>query len=404
MPVHSRHNRRRTRWAAIAGTVLLAIVVCAGCGKGAGPTKNSSATSAHIGGSNCTTREATSASLTGVHPDFVPVPSSPLGVVTAADGKWSFVSLASSIGALSDGSFPPRLEHQIPLGVSAFGEALTPDGRYLLVADGAGGALVVDVDRIEADIPDAVVGTLASDGHGSIEVAVTTDGRFAFVSLEGSGGLAVFNLATALSQGFGPNDFIGIVPLGEAPVGLAISPDGKWLYATSEAEPGARSGGLGTLSVVDVRKAESAPAQGVASTVAAGCSPVRVVVSADGATVWITARGSNELLAFSSARLVSDPVHALVARVPVGAAPVGLALVNGDARVVVANSNRFNARGATAQLTVVDAQAALDGRPAVLGTVSAGRFPREMAASETTLLVTNYDSDQVEAIRTKTLP
>ena len=65
-------------------------------------------------------------------------------------------------------------------------------------------------------------------------MATSPDGRFAFVSLEDSATIAVFNLQQALTRGFGPADFTGTIPVGIGPVGLAVSPDGRWLYATSE--------------------------------------------------------------------------------------------------------------------------------------------------------------------------
>jgi hypothetical protein len=55
-------------------------------------------------------------------------------------------------------------------------------------------------------------------------VAVSPDDRFAFVTLELSDSMAVFDLRKALASGFGPADFVGTVPLGTAPVGLAMSP------------------------------------------------------------------------------------------------------------------------------------------------------------------------------------
>ena len=55
--------------------------------------------------------------------------------------------------------------------------------------------------------------------------------------------------------------------------------------------------------------------------------PVRVITSADGADVWVTARGSDDLLCFSAARLASDPARALVATARVGEASVGPAFI-----------------------------------------------------------------------------
>jgi DNA-binding beta-propeller fold protein YncE len=340
---------------------------------------------------------------------MVSVTTQPFGVVTTADGRWSFVSSATGIDILNDKSFPPKFDHQVSVPVSPVGEAITPDSRYLLAAGGQG-AVVIDIAAAEANTSDAVLGSFTSGGQGAIEVAVSPDSRFAFVTEEGSADLAVFNLAAALADGFGPQDLVGNVPLGLAPVGVAVSPDGRWLYVTSEAQrpstsslPGARTPGVGTLSVIDLTKAESQPNLSVVSTVTAGCSPVRVVVSRDGSTVWVTARGSDALLGFSASSLVSDPVHAHIAQVRVGEAPVGLALVKEDTFVVVADSNRFGAPRATADLSVVDVAAALHGQPAVLGTIPAGLFPRELAVNGSTLSVTNFGSGQVEAIDTRTL-
>ena len=78
-----------------------------------------------------------------------------------------------------------------------------------------------------------------------------------------------------------------------------------------------------------------------------------------------------------------------VAIVRVGEAPVGLMAVHGGL-IVVADSNRFGAAGAIADLDVVSVADALDGHPAVLGHVASGRFPREMAVppgDDGTLLV-----------------
>jgi DNA-binding beta-propeller fold protein YncE len=138
----------------------------------------------------------------------------------------------------------------------------------------------------------------------------------------------------------------------------------------------------------------------VVATVDAGCSPVRVITSADGGVVWVTARGSDRLLGFSAARLRTDPARSLIASVEVGEAPVGLALVDGGSRIVVADSNRFSAAGASSSLAVVGAAAALAGRPGLLGYLPAGGFPREMALEPggRTLLVSNFSSGQLEAV------
>jgi DNA-binding beta-propeller fold protein YncE len=347
---------------------------------------------------------------------MAPVAGRPFGVAVSPDGRWTFVALsgASTVGVFrNEDPGAPVAVRTVAVPGQPLGEVLTRGGRYLLAADWLGGATVIDASRAEQGRPGAVLGTLsAPQGSGAVEVAVSPDDRFTFVSLEDSAELAVFNLQRALAHGFSPSDFVGTIPVGEAPVGLAVSPDGRWLYATSEIEQQARpSGGSllgsqGTLTVINVRRAETDPASSVMTTVTAGCNPVRVIVSADGSVIWVTARESDFLLGFSAARLLSDPAHALIARVRVGQAPVGLALVDNGTRIVVADSNRTSAPGAASGLAVVSVAAALAARPALLGYVRAGGFPREMALEPggRTLLVTDFSSQQLEAVNTTGLP
>ncbi len=353
----------------------------------------------------CSTATAPAPGLTGVPTVLESAPGSPFGVVVTADGRWSFVALPGigAVGVFQIGrSGIPGMVNQVTLTGQPFGEALTHDGRYLLAADDTDGAMVVSVGRAERGEADAQVGTLGSGApDGAIEVAVSPDDRFAFVSLENSASIAVYNLQLALAKDFNAADLVGMIPVGTSPVGLAVSPDGRWLYAT-----GFAAGGQGTLAVIDLRRAETDPAAAVTATVDAGCSPVRVITSADGSVVWVTALDSDRLLGFSASRLLTDPVRSLVASIEVGEAPVALALVDGGSRIVVADSNRFSAPGATSSLAVVGVAAALAGRPALIGYLPAGGFPREMTLEPggRTLLVSNYSSGQLEAVGVADLP
>jgi DNA-binding beta-propeller fold protein YncE len=355
----------------------------------------------------CTTVTARAPRLASVGTSMTRVPGTPFGVVGTHDGMWDLVSLGSFLGVLRNTSAGPVLVHRVrlPAGNSARGEALTPGGRYLLAA-WAGGANVLNVSTAEQGRPGAVIGTLSGGPGltGAFEDMATAGGRFAFVTIAGSASVAVFDLRRALASGFGPADFVGTIPVGRAPLGMAMSPDGRWLYVASErAAPAARHG---TLSVISVRTAETDPAAAVVATADAGCEPVRVTASADGEIVWVTARGSNALLGFSAGRLISDPRHALISWLRVGEEPIGLAIVDRGSRIVVADSDRFRIRGASATLAIVDVPAALAGRPALLGYLRAGLFPREMAVvpGAHTLLVDNYRSRQIESVNLAELP
>jgi hypothetical protein len=90
-----------------------------------------------------------------------------------------------------------------------------------------------------------------------------------------------------------------------------------------------------------------------------------------------------------------------LAQVEVGEALVGVALVDHDRLLVVADSNRFGL-GSVANLAVVSTGAA----PLTLpGFIRAGEFPRDMAVSRDgkTLIVGNYGSGQVEEVVVATL-
>lgn len=137
----------------------------------------------------------------------------------------------------------------------------------------------------------------------------------------------------------------------------------------------------------------------------ADCQPVRAVTAANGTQVWVTARASDDVLCFTAARLATDLSRALAAVVRVDEAPVGLTVVRDGSLIVVANSNRFGASGAHAYLSVINVADALNGRPAIVGQIPAGLFPRDTAtAPNGTVLVSNFSSGQVKAVDTATIP
>lgn len=207
-------------------------------------------------GSVCDTAVAAGPVLRRVPRADVSVPGNPFDVVADGDGRWSFVTLNRSVEVLSNRSLAAAAGHQLRLPGIPRGEQLTHDGRYVLVAEGSGAA-VIDAARAESGTAGALVGMRSSPaGRGAVEVAASLDDRFAFVTIEKSHSLAVFDLHKALTSGFGPSDFVGTVPLGIAPVGLAVSPDGHWIYATSQT--GKRDGSVGqrtgTLTTIELRR------------------------------------------------------------------------------------------------------------------------------------------------------
>ena len=351
----------------------------------------------------CTRAAASAPGLPHVSSQVVNLGGSPFGVAVTPDGRYSFVAIGDEVAVLSDRASPqaPVVAATVPAPGAGKTEVITGNGRYLLAAAGSG-AYVISVARAEHGGAGAVLGTLAGPpGNPANEVSVSPDGQFAFITFQNHGDVAVFDLPEAIAGGFGRAGFRGLITLGAGaqPQGMASSPDGRWLYVTGESQSG-------RLYVINMRRAETDPRHAVQASAAAGCAPARVIVSRSGADVWVTDRDSNALVAFSAAKLLSDPGRSLIARVRLGQTPIGLSFVDGSKAIMVADANTRAVPGAD-NLALVSTSLALRGRPGALrGFIAAGRVPRELALEPggKTLLSTDNGSGQLQAIDTGSLP
>ena len=371
---------------------------------GGGGSRPASGLSANIRAPAPTRATAPARHLTTVRQQAITVGGSPFGVVVTSDGQYSFASLGNAVAVLKNGSGSQALTRvaTIPAPGAKKSLAITPDGQYLLAAAGSG-AYVINVKDAEAGNGNgAVMGKITSGAASlqSVEVSISPDGRFAFITLQNSGTMAVFDLRKAMAGGFGTSGLRGLMPIGPAPVGIAQSPNGQWLYVTSEVPSGGR------LFVINMHVAETNPMNGTKTSVAVGGGPARVIVSPDGSVIWVTDRDSNALVALSAAKLLSDPSHSIIARVSVGENPVGLAFVKDGKEIVVADANLIPIPGDD-NLALIDTQKAESGQPgALLGYISAGRTPRELALEPDgkTLLAADNNSGQLQVIDVGSLP
>ena len=337
----------------------------------------------------------------------VSVPGSPFASVSTRDGSVLFVSVSGApSGVVVFRVTAKGLERIGFVGLrtpNAFGMALLGDESTLLVADGDGVALV-DATAARSGAHTDPVYVDDDSGAGTIEVIATPDGRTAFASDENLAQVTVLRVQRQPSGAPGAVR-IGRIAVDRGPVGFAFSPDGATLYLASEI--GIRSGAsldasgqltrtcpagtaIGTLTAIDVARAT------VVAHLAAGCSPVRVVVTANGATVWVSVRGEDRVVAFDAAKIRTDPTHAFAAQAAVGSAPVGMALLAHDSLLAVANSNRFDTGSTASTVTVLQLGAA----PSQRSSFATGSFPREFSVSPngSTLFLTNYNSRTVQMI------
>jgi hypothetical protein len=258
---------------------------------------------------NCSTRVSAGRPIVVPPPGRVPLTGQPFATLALPGGRWAVASLTigTSSGAhgglalLAVGGTAARLVRTVMLPSSlsgAEGMTITHDGRLLLVAAGTATG-VFSVPALEHGSHHSLLGILADTGTAQTEVAVSGDGKYAFVTDETSGELSVFNLALALRKGFRAHGVAaGLVPLAPGTVGVADAPGSATVYVTTLGGYGDR----GILWAIDASRAEhGAGRAAVLARAAAGCQPVRVAVSPGGKTIWVTALQSNALLAFAAA-------------------------------------------------------------------------------------------------------
>ena len=156
---------------------------------------------------------------------------------------------------------------------------------------------------------------------------------------------------------------------------------------------------MGAIVVIDMKRATSDPSKSVLRRVPAGCNPVRVVASQTG-RVYVTARGSNALLAFTERELTGTGPDPKAAQVAVGTSPVGVALIDGGRQIVVANSDRFNTGAAAPSLYVMASAGVGVSSTSAFGMMPTRGFPREIRATADghSLLVTNFSAGTLQIV------
>jgi DNA-binding beta-propeller fold protein YncE len=311
-----------------------------------------------------------------------------------------------------------RFGHHIPLTAAASGLALVRDETFLAVTNNHGMVLLDALVARDAH-RDAVIST-AHYGRDlqTVQVLESPDRQWLFASDEHNRTVSVLDLDRLISGATGADVLTCQIRVDLSPVGIALSIDGRYLYVACEMSrvpapdlvnwfvwAATMHGNLrraGVLSTIDLEKVSTDPERAVVANTVAGGHPVRVEHSHGHRVAWVTARASNQLKAFSTDKPEApEPI----ATVPVGPAPVGLAVLEDLGVVLVANSNRFAATAQRETLCVVDMDLALTGQSAILGHIPVGSFPREIVVDDAggVIYVSNFNSQSLSVINIESL-
>ncbi len=229
------------------------------------------------------------------HPTDIAVGSVPIGAAVTPDGKTLFVVNGGS-GTVSTIDVKTRTKNatDIPVGTNPRGVAVTPDGKTAFVTNANFGATLfpsgdsvstIDVKTRAKNPNDIAVGSLPT------QVAITPDGKTAFVTNGGSGTVSTIDVKTRT------NHFTGIA-LGQ---GVAITPDGKTAFV----------GGVESVSTIDVKTGTKHPGDiAVGPFEGAG-----VTITPDGKTALVT-NGLGSVSTIDVKTRTKNPTD-----IPVGAAP-----------------------------------------------------------------------------------
>jgi YVTN family beta-propeller protein len=200
-------------------------------------------------------------------PDDIAVGALPLGVAVTPDGKTAFVTNLRS-GTVSTIDVKTRTKDPTDITVGPYPAVVkvTPDGKTAFVTNfgpftslnvptpgSIGTVSTIDVKTRAKDPTDIVV------GPGAVGLAITPDGKTAFVANRSGDTVSTIDVKTRTKN---PTD----IPVGANPNGVAVTSDGKTAFVTNLTS--------GTVSTIDVKTRKKDP-----TDIPVGTQPLGVAIT-----------------------------------------------------------------------------------------------------------------------------
>ncbi len=242
----------------------------------------------------------------------------------------------STIGILDRTFTVTSVQEQLQ-GHAFIGVAITPDGYVYVANPDAKAVYVLDTSKGE------LIHTLGV-GKRPVGVAASPNGRFVYVTNRGDDTVSVID--TGIHSDGSPEVIGPPIEVGRTPIGVAVSPDGRYIYVAN-LDGNTKDDENGSLSVIAASSGEV-----VWSVEDLGKDPVGVAVSPNGEYVFITNHGDNTLSVIDTN--TREEVTGLYTRIKVGRAPMGVAVSPSGDYIYVASRKSDSQNGTVPVIQTAD--------------------------------------------------
>ena len=254
----------------------------------------------------------------------------PPGAPTVVGAYLAYIPVTTDYLAIVN-SVTQTNSSNIALGTTAnYAVVIDPYGKYAYITqDNAAGTVTV------FDIATATVVATIAVGTSPQGLAVTPDGAYVYVCNYGSNSVSVIDTAT--------NAVTTTITVASSPNYIAITPDGLSAYVTQYAAASVSQIDLATNAVV--------------ATVAVGTDPAGLCITPDGGYVYVANSGSGTV------SVIATSTNAVVTTVAVQSRPFYIAITPNGAYVYVANTGSDTVSDIQVSTNVVVATLSLSGSP-----------------------------------------
>lgn len=239
----------------------------------------------------------------------VPVGNGPWGIAVSPDGARTYVvnsTSPQSISVIENSSQSVVVTIPLTGRTSAYGIAVSPDGTFIVVSSPADNSIT----KIQTTSPYAQT-TFAVGASTPLMLALSADGQYAYVTCNGTNSVAKIELV--------PSGYVGYVPTGTSPVGIARKPGTNLYYVVNQDGP--------TVTVIDGTSMNS-----TATIATSVLEPHGIAFTPDGNKAFVTGRVSDQV------SVISGSSNTEISVFSVGDYPQGVAVSTDGSKVYVANS------------------------------------------------------------------